>query len=73
MCYVYSQWYDISCTTLYVIEGKTEVARRRKRRLRQLLDNLKENRGCRKLKEESLSRPLWGTDFGGGFKHSSFR
>ena len=34
------------------------------RRRKQLLHNLKEIRGQRKLKEEALDRTLWGTRFG---------
>jgi hypothetical protein len=48
----------------YVIEGQAEggveVTGRRGRRLRQLLDDLKENRGYWKSKGESLRRTLWG-------------
>jgi len=35
-------------------EGKTDVTRRRGRRRKKLLDNLKEGRGYWKLKEEAL-------------------
>jgi hypothetical protein len=62
-----------NCLLKYVIEGKIEVARGRKRRLRELLDDLKENRGCWKLKAESLCLTLWATGFGGGFKHFSLQ
>jgi len=34
------------------------------RRLNQLLDDLEENRGYWKLKEEALNRPLWKAHFG---------
>jgi hypothetical protein len=51
-----------------VIEGKLEgrivVTRRRGRRRKQLLDDLKEKRGYWKLKEEALDRTLWRTRFG---------
>ena len=36
------------------VEGRTEVTGRRGRRSNQLLDDLKEKRGCWKLKEETL-------------------
>jgi hypothetical protein len=51
-----------------VIEGKlerrTEMKGRRGRRLKQLLDDLKEKRGYWKLKEEALDRTVWRTRFG---------
>jgi hypothetical protein len=39
------------------------VTERRERRRKKLLDNLKEKRGYRKLKEEALDRTLWRTGF----------
>ena len=39
---------------------------RRGRRLKQLLDELKEKRGHCKLKEEALDRTVWRTRFGMG-------
>ena len=48
------------------IEGRIEVAERRGRRHKQLLDDLNEMRGYWKLKEESLVRNLWRTRFGRG-------
>jgi hypothetical protein len=39
-----------------VIEGKIELTRRRGRRSKQLLDDLKEKRRYLKLKEEALDR-----------------
>ena len=54
----------------HVIEGKLhgriEVAGRRERRSKQLLDGLKETRRCWKLKEEALDRTLWRTGCGRG-------
>jgi hypothetical protein len=38
------------------VEGRTEATGRRGRRHRKLLEDLKEARGYRKLKEEALSR-----------------
>ena len=49
------------------IEGRTEVMERRGRRHKQLLDNLKENSGYWKLKEEALHCTLWSTGFGKGY------
>ena len=48
------------------IEGGREVTRRRERRAKQLLDDIKEMRGYCKLKKEALDRPLWRTGFGKG-------
>jgi hypothetical protein len=49
------------------IEGRIEMTGRRGRRRKQLLDDLKETRGCLKLKEEALGRTLWRTCFGRGY------
>ena len=46
------------------IEGRIEMMERRGRRRKQLLDDLKETRGYRKLKEEALDYTLWRTRFG---------
>jgi hypothetical protein len=43
------------------------VTGRRGRRRHQLLDELKERRGYRKLKEEVEDRTLWRTCFGGDY------
>jgi hypothetical protein len=40
---------------------------RRRRRCKQLLDDLKEMRSYWKLKEEALDRILWRTGFGSGY------
>ena len=62
-----------NCLLKQVIEGKTkvemevEVARRRGRRRKKLLDNLKDRRGYSHLKEEALDRTMWRHRFGGGF------
>jgi len=48
------------------IYGKDRVTGRRGRRRRQLLDDLKETRGCWKLKEEAQDRTLWRTRSGRG-------
>jgi len=60
-----------NCRLKQVIEGKIkgemEVARRRGRRRKKLLDDLKDRRGCSHLKEEALDRTIWRHPFGGGF------
>ena len=60
-----------NCLLKQVIEGKIkgemEVARRRGRRCRKLLDDLKDRRGYSHLKEEALDRTVWRNHFGGGF------
>jgi hypothetical protein len=45
-----------------------EVTRRRGRRRKKLLDDLKERREYSHLKEEALDRAMWGNRFGGGFE-----
>ena len=60
-----------NCLLKQVIEGKIkgemEVARRRGRRRKKLLDELKDRRGYSYLKEEALDRTMWRHRFGGGF------
>jgi hypothetical protein len=59
-----------NCVLKHVIERKIEdgieVTGRRGRRLKQLLSDVKETRGCWKLKEEAPDRTLWRTYFGRG-------
>ena len=59
------------CLLKQVIEGKIkgemEVARRRGRRRKKLLDDLKDRRGYSHLKEEALDGTMWRHRFGGGF------
>jgi len=43
------------------------VTRRRGRRRRKILDDLKERTGYSHLKEEDLDRTMWRARFGGGF------
>ena len=43
-----------------------EVTRRRGRRRKKLLDDLKEGRGYSHLKEEALNCTVWRNRFGGG-------
>jgi len=47
----------------HVIEGKIEVPGKRGRRRQLPLEDLQENSGYWKLKEEALERTLWGTRF----------
>ena len=60
-----------NCLLKQVIEGKIkgdmEVERRRGRRRKKLLDDLKDRRGYSHLKEEALDRTMWRHHFGGGF------
>jgi hypothetical protein len=59
-----------NCLLQRVIEGKIKggkVTRRRGRRRRKLLDDLKERRGYSHLKEEALDRTEWRARFGRGF------
>jgi len=60
-----------NCLLQWVIEGRIkggiEVTGRRGRRLRKLLDDLKERRGYSHLKEEALDRTMWRAHFGRGF------
>ena len=49
------------------IKGEMEVARRRGRRRKKLLDDRKDRRGYSHLKEEALDRTMWRNRFGGGF------
>jgi len=44
-----------------------EVARRRGRRRKKLLDDLKDRRGYSHLEEEALDHTMWRNRFGGGF------
>ena len=50
-----------------MIKGEIEVTRRRGRRSKKLLDDLKDRRGYSHLKEEALDRTMWRNRFGGGF------
>ena len=57
-----------NCLLKEIIEGKIkgqiEVTRRRGRRCKKLLDNLKDRRGYCRLKEEALDRTMWRNCFG---------
>ena len=60
-----------NCLLKQVIEGKIKgemnVTRRRGRRRKKLLDDLKDRRGYSHLKEEALDRTMWRNCFGRGF------
>ena len=43
------------------------MTRKQGRRRRELLDDLKERRGCSNLKEEDLDRTMWRVRFGRAF------
>jgi hypothetical protein len=62
-----------NCLLKQVIEGKIqgeiEVTRRRGRRRKKLLDDLKDRRGYSHLKEENLGRSVWRNRFGRGDEH----
>jgi hypothetical protein len=49
------------------LEGRIEMTGRRRRKRKQLLDDLKEKRRYWKLKEEALDGTLWRTHFGRGY------
>jgi hypothetical protein len=51
----------------HIIKGKIIGTRRRGRRRKQLLDDLKEAKRYWKLKEEAQHRTLWRTQFGRGY------
>jgi hypothetical protein len=46
------------------IKGEIEVTRRRGRRRKKLLDDLKDRRGYSHLKEEALDSTIWRNRFG---------
>ena len=60
-----------NCLLQRVIEGKIngqiEVTRRRGRRRKKLLDDLKDRRGYCQLNGEALDRTIWRNHFGRGF------
>ena len=60
-----------NCLLQHVIEGKIkgqiEVIKRRGRRRKKLLDDLKDRRLCCQLKEEALDRTVWRNRFERGF------
>ena len=49
------------------IKGQIEVTKRRGRKRKKLLDDLKNRRGYCQLKEEALDRTMWRNHFGRGF------
>jgi len=61
------------CLLKHVSDGKVEerieMTGKRVRRIKQLLDNLKDRRRYSKLKEEAVDSALWRTGFGRGCGH----
>jgi hypothetical protein len=58
------------CLLKHIIEekiGERTEAMGRQRRCKQLLDDLKENRGSIKWKDEALDHTLWNVHFGRGY------
>jgi hypothetical protein len=51
------------------LQGRIDVIGIQGRRLRKLLDNLKERKGYSHLKEEALDRIIWRARFGRSFGH----
>ena len=49
------------------IKGQIEVTRRRGKRCKKLLDDIKDRRGYCQLKEEALDHTMWKNHFGRGF------
>jgi hypothetical protein len=58
----------IRITLARKINVEMEVTRRRRRRGKKLLDDLKDRRGYSHLKEEALDRTMWRNRFGGSFE-----
>ena len=69
--FIYIYIYISNCLLQQVIEGKIkgqiEVTKRRGRRRKKLLDDLKDRRGYCQLKEEAVDRTVWRNRFGRGF------
>jgi hypothetical protein len=67
ICHIFRR----NCLLKQVIEGKIkgemEVRRRRGRRRKKLLSDLKDRRGYSHLKEKALDRTVWRNHFGRGF------
>jgi hypothetical protein len=65
-----ANWIGHICLLQQVIEGnikgQIEVTRRRGRRCKKLLDDLKDRREYCQLKEEALDRTMWRNRFGRG-------
>ena len=59
--------FDRLLMMMMMIKGQIEVTRRRGRRGKKLLDELKDRRGYCQLKEEAVDRNMWRNRFGRGF------
>jgi hypothetical protein len=55
------------CLPEHVTEGKTGGKRRRGRRIKQLLNDLKKRSRYCKMKDEALGVTVWWTHFGRGY------
>ena len=67
ICHILRRNYLLQQVIEGKIKGQIEVTRRRGRRHKKLLDDLKERRGYCQLKEEALDRTVWRNRFGRGF------
>ena len=56
------------CTACIISFNLKRIIRRRGRRRKKLLDDLKDRRGYSHLKEEALDRTMWRNRFRGGFE-----
>jgi hypothetical protein len=65
--HIFRRNYLIKQVTEGKIERRIEVTRKRERRLKQLLDDLKEKTGFCKLKQEALDRTMRRNRFGRGY------
>ena len=65
--HIFRRNYLIKQVTQGKIERRIEVTRKRGRRLKQLLDDLKEKTGFCKLKLEALDRTMRRNRFGRGY------
>jgi len=61
--YPFNRAFLRNCLLKHVVKGKIEGTKRRKRRRKQLLDDLKQKRRFWNLKAEALDRTLWRTRF----------
>ena len=66
----HTQWHTHTHTQVIEgkIKGEMEVTRRRGRRRKKLLDDLKDRRRYSHLKKVALDGTMWRNCFGGGFE-----
>jgi len=67
ICHILRRNFLLKCVIEGSKEGKIEVTRRRGRRCKQLLDDLKEKTGYWTMKEATLDRIHWRILFGRGY------